>query len=120
VTSLSDAKFDVTRAHVDPTRKKADVRALIKSYYLSGHTDDYPSVTVTVTLAGGRTLHAGSKAQQAFMIPWLVDGEETWEPGLGRAVAALLPAGAENKDRMSGKHFVGELQDLLDLQRRYP
>src|SRR5690348_12484143 len=34
VTSLSDARFGVTRAQVDPARKKADVRALIDSYYL--------------------------------------------------------------------------------------
>ena len=80
---------------------------VMDEYFSERWTDDYPFVNVQVTLQTGRTMQAESHAQPALMLPWIVDEQETWNPALPRAIAALLPAGAE--ERISGESLASRV-----------
>jgi hypothetical protein len=83
------------------------VAAFVEMYYRPGYgwTDDYPSVHGEIVLPD-RKLSFTSSAQQAFMIPWtlqLPNGEKrtTYDVSFSRALAAVLPPRAVNRDRIS-------------------
>lgn len=90
---------------------------VLDSHLRSVHTDDNPFVTVDVALHDGRTLHVESDAQPALMLPWRVNGADTWNPGLPRAIAALLPPGAE--PRISGEILASRFVQDAAMEMRY-
>lgn len=78
------------------------------------HFDDYPHVGIDMTLADGTKLTAGSGAQQALMLPWqTASGALTYAVDLPKAVAALLPAEATNRERLDGAVDESWLEALL-------
>ncbi|PNS09442.1 hypothetical protein Lysil_1071 [Lysobacter silvestris] len=69
------------------------------------HTDDFPGYVVEARYANGTTLSASSISFNFRMLPWRrgdgkVDGRPDYSQALPDAVAALLPAGATNRERL--------------------
>jgi len=92
-------------------------RDVLDGYFGMMRTDDYPEVKVDVALHDGRTLHIESHAQPALMLPWNVDGVKTWNPELPRAIAAMLPSGAE--PRVSGEFLESDLVERVAMDLRH-
>jgi hypothetical protein len=71
------------------------------------HTDDFPSIEVTVLYTDGSRVVLSSHSQSEFMLPWKVEvggaGVETFNKNISVAVAALMPENATNRDRVSGE-----------------
>jgi hypothetical protein len=78
-------------------------------------TDDYPSVKVEVTLEDGSVLTAMSHSWDDFMLPWGVSGNEggTFNADISRAVAALMPKKATNRERLAGEGFDADLAEAV-------
>lgn len=98
-----------------------------EQYYETSWTEDYPSVRVELVLPGGRQLIATTRSQQPYMLPWSVEGDgvafgpggvETWDPGLPRAVAALLPEGSPNRRRLLGASLAQRVAETADRCQR--
>jgi hypothetical protein len=108
---FSDGKRDVDSALVAGLRARLRapaVRALpssLAALYRSFWTDDFPEVDVKVTLRSGRVLHANTRNQHDYMLPWDVDGRTTYDMDLSSIVAKLLPPGAVNRLRLDGARF---------------
>ena len=83
-------------------------------------TDDYPAVTVKVTLSDGSIREAFSNSQKSFMIPWVVKTASgsfpTYNARLSRAVAALMPPGGVNRSRLAGDRFEFTLAESVIRQ----
>jgi len=109
----NDAKQLFARRLADPTF----AGSVLDGYFSMSRTDDSPSVTVDVALHDGRTLHVESHAQPALMLPWSVGGVRTWNPELPRAIAALLPSGAE--PRVSGEFLESDLAQDVAMDMHY-
>ncbi len=97
--------FDATRA--DSTL----INKILADYYDPRvvWSDDSPHVSATIHLSDGSMVSLTSSANQAFMIPWSVSrrGSEyrTYEPDIGRVLAALAPPRFQQGDRLSGAHL---------------
>jgi hypothetical protein len=73
--------------------------------FRSFHTDDYPLVEVKVAFSDGSTRTAVSMSQSVFLLPWdtTPDGHESnYNADISRALAALMPEGATNRERLLG------------------
>lgn len=80
--------------------------------------DDYPGASVEVEFADGSKLRAGTNSYYVFMLPWKVEGQagETYNADISRAVSALLPAKAVNKERLAGDALPEKLtQAVMEL-----
>jgi hypothetical protein len=99
---------------LDPALFEVPERAL-RAHYESMWTDDSPSHLVRVTLSTGHVITVRAETQQAFMLPLrIIDaatgGEsKTFDPRLSRAMAALMPEGYPDKDRLAGQLGLLEL-----------
>lgn len=97
--------------------------------------DDYPAIRITVAFANGQRWVAASDSYHPFMLPWRVDlnGQErtTYNADVSRAIAALMPAGSLNRNRLSDDELRKQLADdvllhirnqwdLLDVENRAP
>jgi hypothetical protein len=97
--------------------------------------DDYPKLTVTVALKDGGRWVCSSDSYYPFMLPWKVnrgdEEETTYNPDISRALAALMPRGSVNRDRLSDKELkewlsdavmrhIKERWDLLGVENRAP
>jgi len=81
------------------------------------HTDDYPSVRITLTFADDSTEVASSGSQSVFMLPWKVirDGRptDTFDRNISMALAELLPEGATNRERLKGDYLALALAEAV-------
>lgn len=96
-------------AALDPSFFDCPTEA-VEEHFGSMWTDDGPSILVRVHFADGRTMMIRSDAQHAFMLPLYVQDSSaersgglsaTYNPRLSLAIAALLPDGFLNKERLS-------------------
>ena len=90
---------------------------VLDQYYSAQWTDDYPFISIDVVFHDRETIHLESRAQPALMLPWRVGNTETWNPEIPRAVADLLPSGAEPRltDRHLASAYVAQVaQDTRD------
>jgi hypothetical protein len=97
------------------------VRAL-GEYFSAGWTDDYPLISIDVTIHDGRTFHIESHHQPLLMLPWKVGNEETWNPEIPRAIVELLPSGAEPRlsDRNLANQYVEEVVNDASYELENP
>lgn len=90
------------------------MRKIVAEIFCDWHTDDYPSVTVAVTMRDGSKLTVSSNSQRIFMLPWVQDGAQaTYNADISRAISALLPAKATNRNRLAGEDLAAELAEQL-------
>lgn len=98
-------------------------RQALTDYFNSGeHTDDYPEMECDIKLDDGRSFHLHSRSQKSMMLPWNVAAGsgsiETYNPQLSTALTALLPAGAVNRERLSGSALLAEVAERLSWKLR--
>jgi hypothetical protein len=91
---------------------------VIRSHYGSMWTDDGADHLVTIQFRGGRVIEITADTQHAFMLPLkvkdsAVEPYSTFDPALSVAVAALMPDGYLEKDRLAGRSGMLE----YDLRR---
>jgi hypothetical protein len=102
---------------LDPALFDLPERAL-RSHYDSMWTDDCPGHLVRVTFAAGRVVTVRADAQHAFMLPLKISDEagqrQTFDPRLSRAIAALMPEGYPERDRLAG------VSGMLELNLQEP
>jgi hypothetical protein len=96
----------------------AVMERVIHRYYDGlGWTDDYPRVTVNVRFGDGHSVAVTSLAQKDYMLPWTLRSatgvRETFNAGISRAIAALLPVDTSNRKRLLGAHLVSQLAGAL-------
>lgn len=97
--------------------------AVIRSHYDSMWTDDNAAHLVRITFSTGHFITIRAEAQHAFMLPLKVNNSltntslETFDPLLSQAIAALMPDGYLEKERLNG--HLGMLEwDLQEHARR--
>jgi hypothetical protein len=97
--------------------------------------DDYPHLTLTVAFANGRRWVCSSDSYYPFMLPWKLNlnGSEqvTYNANISRALAALMPAGSLNRNRLNDDELrtwltdavmtrIKEQWDVLGVENRAP
>jgi WG repeat protein/FAD binding domain-containing protein len=77
--------------------------------------DDYPFAKVKVDFDDGSKLTAESNSYYVYMVPWTLNGskDESYNAEISRALSALLPSKAPNKERLSGDDFLTQLVDAV-------
>ena len=92
-----------------------NLQALADAMLQSAWTDDYPAVEIDITLRDGAHVTLTSRAQTPLMLPWQVTRAKrdarSFDPRIGRAIAALLPAGFLNRERIGGDELAAQLAD---------
>jgi hypothetical protein len=75
--------------------------------FLFTRFDDYPSVEVVVTFEDGSSVEANSHLWYEFMLPWKLsrNHETSYNADISRALAALMPKKATNRERLAGQGF---------------
>jgi len=91
---------EATAVLARPLRDAAAIRGALAQYYKAGWTDDGTSFEVTLRLSDGKELKANAHAQATPALPWAVNGVETWNPAIPRALAVLLPSWSPMGQRM--------------------
>jgi Ankyrin repeats (3 copies) len=96
---------------------------VIRSHYGSMWTDDHPAHLVRTIFASGRVITVRTICQHAFMLPLKITDSaagidsETYDPRISAAVAALMPAGYMERERLAG--ILGMLQmDFEEFRRQ--
>ena len=79
--------------------------------------DDYPHVTVTVAFAGGQRWICSSDSCYPFMLPWKVNAsgaeQTTYNADISRVLAALMPIGGLNRNRLNDEELKTWLADAV-------
>jgi hypothetical protein len=79
--------------------------------------DDHPRLTITVAFASGQRWICSSDSYYPFMLPWKVkvNGEEqtTYNADISRAIAALMPIGSLNRNRLDNEELKTLLADAV-------
>jgi hypothetical protein len=111
------------------------IERLLPSCFKFWKSDDYPSIRVTVVFANDKRWVASSDSYYPFMLPWGVslNGTEqtTYNADISRAIAALMPNGSLNRNRLSDEELkrgladavmtsIEDKWDLLDVENRAP
>ena len=85
------------------------IEQLMPSCFKFWKSDDYPSMRVTVVFANGKRWIASSDSYYPFMLPWRVslNGKEqtTYNADISRGIAALMPKGSFNRNRLSDEEL---------------
>ncbi len=97
--------------------------------------DDYPHLTLTVALANGQRWVCSSDSYYPFMLPWKLNlsgrEEDTFNADISRALAALMPDGSLNRNRLNDDELktwladavmtrIKEQWDVLGVENRAP
>src|SRR5262249_9767465 len=84
--------------------------AAISTHYSSCWTDDEPAHLIRLRFVSGRQMTIRATTQYAFMLPLEVSDSatanafHTFDPRLSEAIAALMPEGYLERDRLAGKN----------------
>jgi hypothetical protein len=81
---------------------------VIRTHFDSIWTDDSPQVLIRLRFAGGRRIEVLTTGQHVHLLPVEVRDSAavfsytTFQPALSRSMAALMPEGTLNRDRLEG------------------
>jgi hypothetical protein len=98
--------------------------AMWVALYNSGatvRTDDYSGAKIHMVWADGSDYDFLSTSQSVFMVPWLLGkgGVKTFNAGIARSLAELVPREAPNRARLEGTTLAAAYGDwLLSFQLR--
>ncbi len=96
-----EASADAARYREELRTPQGTAALLTLGIRNESHTDDFPSYTVEMKFPGGKTLSANSISLGYHMLPWRVaGGTPSYAQALPDAVAALMPEGATNRERL--------------------
>jgi hypothetical protein len=91
----------------------AVVAQVVKNLFSFTRFDDNPGASVKVTYGDGKTILAKTHSYYVFMLPWQIDGGETYNAQVSRAVASLMPKDTVNKERLAGDDFSKEFGESV-------
>jgi hypothetical protein len=91
------------------------IARVLPELFKNWHSDDYPGARIEIVLEDNSRLVAYSNSQFAYMLPWNIGAEkqETYNPSISHAVAALLPPKTVNKDRLADDDLASELSEAV-------
>ena len=93
------------------------IEELLPHILRQGWTDDFPSIELRIVRNNGSTMLLTSERQNIFMTPFLIDQDGSarlsYNADLSRAIAALLPKGFTNRERLEGDHLASEVADSV-------
>jgi hypothetical protein len=77
--------------------------------------DDYPGAGIVVTFQDGSAIKAESDSSYEFLLPWRLsrNDETTYNADISRALAALMPKKATNRERLAGHGFDAALAEAV-------
>lgn len=120
--SIRDGLADKSSAGYSPRQKALlhsaednprQIEAAISRSRVITHTDDYPSLSVTVTLDNSDSIEATSHSQHLYMLPWEIKGHgETWNIAIAEALHDLLPKAFQARERLT--YDEGSLSEMFD------
>ncbi len=92
-----------------------NISQVIPNLFSFVRMDDYPYAEVEITFDDGSRLSAETHSYYPFMLPWVIEGSgaQTFNADISRALSALLPKKAPNKERLMGVNFADELVDAV-------
>jgi len=104
---FTDAAQNQKDLYLTSFNDPAVLQKVVTGLFHFARTDDYPFADIVVTFADGSSLSAESHSWYEFMLPWKLSGnaEATYNADISRAIAALLPKKATNRERLAGGHF---------------
>jgi hypothetical protein len=98
------------------------IERILPGLFNSFHTDDYPTVEIEIMESDRGLIKVSSKAQQMFMLPWIINSSEgelkTYNADIARAIANLMPDNFTNKERLAGKSLGYELAQKVIYEIR--
>lgn len=78
------------------------------------HTDDYPRVSISASLADCTEIEAKSVSQHLYMLPWKIKGRgKTYYSAIARALHDILPADFGPRDRLAADDVVRSLDEMF-------
>jgi hypothetical protein len=86
----------------------------LQTHYGSMHTDDYPSIVVSVSFSDGHVMESSSHSQHALMLPFKTGSGITWNADVPRAIAALMPPDSKLRPRLLGDDLVKTLAEEIN------
>lgn len=96
-----------------------DLRTVQKAFseeFSGWHTDDYPKMSVSISVDGKNTF-LSSSSQYPLMLPWRIQANGssiTYNCHISLALTKLLPRRFTNRDRLAlNDHFLWELSDWV-------
>lgn len=93
------------------------VEKVLPSLFFFIRTDDYPTIEIEITQTNGHSIKLSSDSQPLFMLPWYIAKDrlktKTYNAGIAKAVANLLPKKFANRDRIAGEGFSRELAETV-------
>lgn len=89
------------------------IEAAISRSRVVTHSDDYPSLSVTVMFDDADSIEATSHSQHLYMLPWEIKGRGiTWSTAIAEALRDLLPRTFQARERLT--YDEGSLPEMLD------
>jgi hypothetical protein len=104
-TCSNEARALFLRTFLDPGK----ARKALDDHFRGQHTDDHPSMVVTLRRTDGSVLSASSASQHALMLPWQTPKGLTWNPNISHWLNVLLPAAERRNERLDEAHVVAAL-----------
>jgi hypothetical protein len=102
---------------LDSFRNIRLVEKLLPDILRQGWTDDYPRIELRVVRSDGSTTLVGSERQNIFMTPFGITEQGrlrlSYNANLSRSIAALLPNGFTNRERLSGVRLASEVAEKV-------
>jgi hypothetical protein len=84
------------------------IETAVRNHYKSFWSDDHPYLEVQIKFESN-SVTIKSDDQHSFMIPWTIEESgkkrKTFDARISTAIAAILPTGALNKDRLGGANL---------------
>lgn len=98
----------------------AEVEKIVPKLFGHWRADDYPYVSVTMTLEDGTSFWAATRSPSPFMLPWFLHDSpnlaSAFNANISRAIAALMPEKATNRRRLEGAGLGFELASITDFE----